>query len=72
MVSADRITPGPKLGRNRHQSQTPPPISNPASAPIRFAPRQKMPPRSAGRNCATPENEISPIAASAVLPPDTR
>ena len=41
-------------------------------APIRVEPRQKMPPISAGRTCATPTNDTRPIVASAVPPPERR
>ena len=37
----------------------------------RVAPRQKMPPSSAGRTCATPRKAISPMEASAAEPPET-
>ncbi len=67
-----RITSAPKLGRNRHHNHTSDPALSPANAPIRVAPRQNMPPNSAGRNCATPEKDTSPMAARAVPPPEIR
>ena len=48
------------------------PVNSPPAAPNRVAPRQKIPPSSAGRICTAPENDTSPIAANAAPPPDSR
>ncbi len=70
-TASDRITPSPKLGRNSVYIHTADPMPIPAIAPSRVAPRQKMPPISAGRICATPVKLTRPIADSAAPPPDS-
>ena len=69
---ADITASGPNDGRNIVNAHVMKPMLNPAAAPTRVAPRQKIPPNIAGKTCATPANEINPIAASAADPPDRR
>jgi hypothetical protein len=52
-------------GSTRVYIQTANPAANPASAPRRVPPFQKMPPSAAGANWATAANEMSPIETSA-------
>ena len=68
----ERTAPSPKDGRNSVKAQTTKPTISPVSAPALVAPRQKIPPRSAGRNCAIPTKAISPMAAKAAEPPEMR
>ena len=71
-ICADITASGPNDGRNIVNAHVTNPMLNPAAAPTRVAPRQKIPPNIAGKTCATPANEINPISASAAEPPDRR
>ena len=52
-------------GSSSVYSHTAKPAARPANAPALVAPFQYRPPITAGANCATAANEMSPIATSA-------
>ena len=72
ITPAGMNVPAPNDGRNKAHSQTADPSISPMAAPLRVAPRQKMPPSKAGMNCATPTKAIRPMVASDDPPPDKR
>ena len=71
MIAADNASSGPNEGKNNVYAQITIPMLNPKAAPNLVAPRQKIPPRSEGKICATPIKEINPIAARADDPPES-
>ena len=62
--------PPAKLGKNNVKSQIKNPHNNPESAPMRVAPRQKIPPNIAGKTCTTPAKDTNPIEVRAAPLPE--
>ena len=61
-----------RTGRSMIHAHAAPPPAIPAIAPARVAPRHASPAISAGRTCARPTKAMSPMEASAAVPPVAR